>query len=128
MDRALFLFRYIWWHYTSAFKEILALWLNFAWFVTHFFSMPTLLRTLFSPWKRMSDTYQRRGLTYLAETFVFNTFSRVFGACIRTVLLFLGVLALCILVLALIPSLIIWIVLPFISLLFITFGASLLIV
>ncbi len=128
MDRALFLFRYIGWHYSSAFKDILALWLNFAWFVTHFFSMPILLRTLFSPWKRMSDAYQRRGLTYLAETLVFNTFSRIFGACIRIVLLALGILSLCILVLALIPSLIVWIILPFIALLLITFGISLLII
>lgn len=116
MHQLFFPFRYLAWHYSSAFREIVALWLNFAWFVTHFFSMPVHVRTLFAPWKRMNGAYERKGLEYLAETFVFNTISRVLGACVRLVLLVAGTLTLCLLSFLFWVALTVWIFLPFISL------------
>ena len=78
--------------------------------------MSVHVRTFFAPWKRMNGAYERKGLEYLAETFVFNTISRVLGACVRLTLLVGGVVTLCLLSLLLWIALAVWVLLPFISL------------
>ena len=47
MTSPLFILDYLSWHYTRAFRDIGSVWLNFMWFILHFFSMPLFLRTLF---------------------------------------------------------------------------------
>ena len=64
----------------------------------------------------MSDGYERKGLEYLAETLVFNTFSRLLGAFVRLTLLIMGSLTLCVFSVVLWLILIVWTLLPVISL------------
>lgn len=85
---------YVSWHYGRAFKDILIVWTNLLWFITHFFSIPLLLRTLFSPWKRIQETYQRNGMEDYFATIVVNIMTRIVGAFVRLWIILFGLLAL----------------------------------
>jgi hypothetical protein len=125
MRGSLFFFDYLVWHYSRAFRDIGALWFNFAWFITHFFSIPLLFRTLFSPWKRLSDGYTRDGIEKLAETFVFNLMSRVLGFIVRGIFLVIGLTFLVLLTVLLVAFYFVWLFLPMIALFSFVWGLSL---
>ena len=99
MSSSFFILDYLIWHYSRAFRDIVSLWYNVVWFITHFFSIPLLLRTLLSPWKRMTTTREQFGIEDMAQTFVFNLMSRVVGFFVRGVLLLMGFAALLTLIL-----------------------------
>ncbi len=86
---------YFLWHYTTAFKNITHVWLNMLWFMNRLFSVPLLLRTLFSPWKRMTeDEKVGFNLERWAENVVANIMSRIVGAIVRLPIILLGIFAL----------------------------------
>jgi len=114
------------WYYTRGFLDVLAVWFNFMWFITHFFSIPLLLRTLFSPWKRMTDDEKPHSIEAYMEAFVMNVMSRIFGAIIRTTIIFVGMLALCLGVVALGAGLVFWLFAPFILVYSFFYGIALL--
>lgn len=85
---------YLLWHFSRAFLEIFHVWLNFLWFVIHFFSIPQLLKTWFSPWKRITvERGQAWNLEDLAGYIIVNFLSRVIGAIMRTIVITMGVSA-----------------------------------
>lgn len=57
------------------------------------FSFLFLVRTLFSPWKQIRDTYPIKGLniTAISEAFVLNCLSRGIGLLFRVVTIVIGV-------------------------------------
>jgi len=118
---------YLLWHYTRAFKEIFHVWSNFLWFVIHFFSIPQLMRSWFSPWKRMIED---RGNTWnfedLAGFIVIGFFSRLIGFILRTIIIVLGLVALSIVVVAGITTYLFWFVAPFSIILLLGLGITLL--
>lgn len=61
-------------------QDFLNVWSNFLWFIYHFFSMSLLLRTLFSPWRRL-DERSKSGfhLEAFLEKLVSNTVVRAIG-------------------------------------------------
>ena len=82
------------WHFFEVPKEILAIWKNFLLFNLNYFSIPLLLRTFFSPWRRYRE-YQGRGFSigrYL-EVFFANLIFRLLGAIMRSFLIIIGLLA-----------------------------------
>ena len=63
--------------------------------ILHFFSISTLLGTLFSPWKRLKEDY-KKGLD-IAEFFTslaVNILMRILGAIMRSVVILVGLFAL----------------------------------
>lgn len=116
------------WYYTKAIIDMLGVWFNFMWFITHFFSIPLLFRTLFSPWKRMTDTSRSRTIEDFFEAVVMNVMSRVFGAIVRFSLILLGFFALCLGVLGLCIALVCWLFSPLLILFSFCYGISLLFV
>ncbi len=73
---------------------ILKAWRNVVWFAFHYFSLPVLVLTLFSPWRRYSWSY-RGGFSiggYL-EALASNLFSRVIGAAMRVPIIAAGIIA-----------------------------------
>jgi hypothetical protein len=90
-----FLGRYLAWHYTTGLLDCLRLLANFLWFVYHFFSVPVIARTLFSPWRRLSETY-RGGFDpeRAFETFIVNLLMRIFGLIVRVMFLIVATVAL----------------------------------
>ncbi|HEY4510160.1 MAG TPA: hypothetical protein VJC15_04240 [Candidatus Paceibacterota bacterium] len=90
--QTLLLFRYVKWHYLEASKEILKGWGNILWFGFNYFSVLLLIRTFFSPWKKITWDYGR-GFDISRYLFIFssNLVSRVLGAFVRSLLIATGV-------------------------------------
>ncbi len=112
MDRSFFLVDHFAWHYGAALRDIFALWLNAMWFVTHFFSMPLLARTLWAPWKRMTEERHRAGFEDFMVAVIVNTMSRVVGMCVRMTLLIFGLCVLVALSAAVVCWYILWLLIP----------------
>lgn len=119
---------YLLWHYTKAFGEILHVWKNFVWFTLNFFSIPKLLKSFLSPWKRMTE---ERGQTFnfedLASFVIINLISRVIGAVLRTVLIVAGIACLLILMVGIVATYIFWILAPLMIMLCIYYGVMLIV-
>ncbi len=126
MQASYFILDFSLWYYTRAFRDILGVWLNFMWFIVHFFSIPLLLRTLFSPWRRMTDAYERKGLESLMTTFVMNIMTRIFGAIVRTTIIVCGLVVLIFGAILLFVTIALWITMPFLVLYSFFYGISIL--
>jgi hypothetical protein len=85
--------QYIFWQFWESSKDILAGWKNFLKFGLYYFSLPLLLKTLFSPWHRYRWYYPKGfyPLEYL-EVFLSNLISRVLGLILRIFLIISGIL------------------------------------
>ncbi|HEY4512356.1 MAG TPA: hypothetical protein VJH63_01695 [Candidatus Paceibacterota bacterium] len=123
-----FCFSYIFWHYTTAYRELYGVSKNFLWFFYHFFSIGVLARTLFSPWQKLDESY-KKGFNIKAffEVFILNTLMRILGFFIRSFVIVIGVAVLiCVLVLEL-ATFAIWTLLPLIIMFLFISGLRLLI-
>lgn len=107
------LHHYLIWHYGRAFLEIAHVWSNLFWFTYHFFSIPQLLRSYFSPWKRMTE---ERGATFnfedLAGFVVINLISRFIGMLLRTVIIVMGSIALLCVSIGFVVTYVFWVFAP----------------
>jgi hypothetical protein len=86
-------FLWLEWQFFESPRGILKGWGNYLKFNLNYFSVPVLLATFFSPWRRYSLTYGK-GLKpgRYFETFTFNLMSRGIGAFLRLFFIFLGLL------------------------------------
>jgi hypothetical protein len=91
MGLLVFIKDYFSWHYSTALKEGVDIWKNFLWFISQFFSIGLLLKTLFQPFRRMREYYSRGfdPKQYL-ETLAVNTMMRSVGFAVRLAILALG--------------------------------------
>ena len=103
---------YFLWHYTRAFAGILTLWTNLMWFLIHFFSIPVLLKTLFSPLKRVKEEYKGGNVEDYLGAFVVNVMTRVIGALIRIPIILIGLISMFVLCIGLFLFLTFWLVAP----------------
>jgi hypothetical protein len=114
------------WYYTRAFRDIFAVWFNFMWFIVHFFSIPLLLRTLFAPWKRITDESRPKGVEDFLASHLMNGMSRVLGALVRVTVIACGVLFLLLGTLGLFLFVALWVCLPVLSVAALLYGIVLL--
>ncbi len=86
--------------------------------ILKFFSVPILLKTLFSPWKRMSVTNRRPGISLQAsiDEMTFNLTSRVVGFLVRFWLIIASVVVFFLAAISGIIGLIVWLLFPPLSL------------
>jgi len=84
---------WVFWYFFEVPKNIISGWRNFLWFGFNYFSIPLLLKTLFSPWKRYSWSYGRGfDIARYFNVFVSNLISRFLGAAMRIVLISVGII------------------------------------
>lgn len=117
------LFRsYLGWHYSQALVAWWRIYGNGLWFLSHFFSVALLGRTLFSPWRRLAESYPRRlAPEAMAETLVVNLLMRLVGLTIRVIFLSFSFVVLAGTFLLGWIALIVWLFAPFlIAILFFT--------
>lgn len=115
------------WQFLDVPKGILKAWRNFLVFNLNYFSVHILLKTYFSYWRRYSSPY---GGTFEfwknLETFIFNTMSRIMGALLRTFFIIFGIVTEVLIFIIGLMVFIAWLLLPFLLLISLFFGISLL--
>lgn len=126
MELVLLPFAYFRWHYGRALLGWWYLWRNFIWFWFRFFSIADLGRTFFSPWRRLGEGYgQTFNLEKWLESFLVNTLMRLVGIIVKTVILIIWLLAVLGTIISGLLALVVWVLLPVISILSILVGLHL---
>lgn len=120
-----FLLEYGRWHYGDALVSYIRILKNFWWFVVSYFSLPLLLKTLFVPYKRMTEERGSSVSSWL-EAGVINTLSRAVGLIVRVALLLTGFVVLCILTVGGIIGYGLWLLFPLVPSALMIIGAILL--
>jgi ATP-dependent Clp protease ATP-binding subunit ClpC len=102
------------WHYTSGLRYYIRSWLSSFNWISHYFSPLLLLKTLFSPWKRLIviDTSPGFNFQKKFEAFTFNLISRGVGAVVRLGLFFAGIVLITFSFLGGAAGLVFWITVP----------------
>lgn len=86
--------QYLIWYFFDVSMEILKGWGNFLIFNLNYFSIPLLFKTIFSHWRRYKWDYGRGfDISRYLEAFFSNLISRILGAIMRVVLIFIGILS-----------------------------------
>lgn len=86
--------QYLSWQFWEMPKELFLAWQNFLKFNLNFFSVLLLLKTFFSPWRRYKLSYGKGfDVGRYLEAAVSNLIFRILGALIRSVVIFIGLLA-----------------------------------
>ena len=114
-------FSYLVWHYAFAWADLARLYRNLAWFLWNFFSISLLLRTLFSPWRRLREGAQK-DTGGLLGSLIMNTILRFVGFFARVATILFGLASLALLSVAGVAFLVLWPLLPFVLLAFILTG------
>jgi hypothetical protein len=121
------LYDYVAWHYSKALSLLLKNAGNLIWFVWHFFSIPILLATFFSPWHRLQE---ERDETFSFGNFfsiiLMNLILRIVGIIIRVIFISIGLVGIVSLCLLTLVSVVIWILLPVVLVMSIIFAFVLL--
>lgn len=109
---------YLRWHYIKAPKFIVFLIGNYLFFIGHFFSVKLLLKTLFSPWRKLTAQKEKPGINFgdILNVFAFNAISRVLGLIVRTISLFLSLIFFILVLVLGVFILLAWLFIPIITL------------
>jgi len=107
-------FQYLSWQFLDVPKNLLKAWGNFLKFNLNYFSVPLLLKTFFSPWRRYSWSRGRGfDLGKFFEALFSNLISRILGALMRTFLIVFGIIAEAFILVIGLIIILGWIFLPF---------------
>ncbi len=110
-----FFVAYVKWHYGQGLRELFGVTQNFLWFIVHFFSFKLLLKTLFTPWKRLGENYEGGfDLSAFASTFIVNGLMRTVGFVTKTLVLLVGSISYLLAIIFSFFIFIIWVLAPII--------------
>lgn len=103
------------WYYTQGVSYYLDSWSGSINHTLHYFSLGLLLRTLFSPWKKLIEIDKSPGfnLQKKFEIFTFNIISRGIGAVVRMGLFWVGVINVIGIALGGAVGFVFWLIFPF---------------
>lgn len=103
------------WFYSKGLDYYLKTWSDNINWVLHYFSLGLLLKTLFSPWKRLIEEDSGPGFNFQRkfEIFTFNLVSRWVGSMVRIVLFFVGIIAVVVYCVGGAIGFVFWMALPF---------------
>ncbi len=117
--------QYVRWHYTTALVDLGRLWKNILKFIYNFFSIPTLLGSLLSPWERMGDEHRKgESAEDWVKTIIFNTIMRGVGFVVRSMFIVMGIICLALGCLLGIGLYALWILLPVVWFKILLFGIN----
>lgn len=107
---------YFYWHYLERLKDIFLVMSNYVNFWVFFFSIKIILRSLFSPWKKIESVPQKTGFDIViwANNVFFDIVSRVIGFIMRVFLLGFFVICEVITLTIGVVLLVVWLFLPLI--------------
>ena len=103
------------WHFYEMPKFLLGVWKNYILFALNYFSLPILLKSLFSPWRKYKWNYPKGfDVGEFFSTLISNAVSRILGALVRIVLIVIGIIFQIFVVIAGLIIFLLWILIPFI--------------
>lgn len=107
------------WYFSERPHAIVHLYLRFAQAFSETFSFMFILKTLFAPWKSITDEYPKKGfnLEEIAATFFLNLTSRGIGFIFRIVAMVTGLLIQVALLVGFMTYLLVWMLFPIIVIL-----------
>jgi len=115
--------QYLIWQFFDMPRNILRAWRNFLKFNLNYFSVPLLIRSFFSPWRRYSVLYGRGfDIGKYFETLISNLIFRFLGAAMRSFLIIGGLIFEVLIIFAGIIIFLSWLVLPAILILGLWYG------
>jgi hypothetical protein len=121
--------QYVVWHYGQALVLYVRVYRNLNWFVAEFFSLRELTRSLFAPYRRITETPSRRfDLGEWVSAKIINLVSRLLGAIIRLFIITTGIIALCLLAVSSVTGYVAWLLAPLLTYTAIIGGGYLLII
>jgi hypothetical protein len=104
---------YLYWHYTKALVSYIRIYKNFFVFVVQLFSIGELLKSLFSPYKRIVERHETGfDIGLILSDLLINTVSRIIGLIIRLCIILAGLLSVCVLTMLALCLYAIWLVAP----------------
>jgi len=110
------IFQWLSWRFFQMPKKIIGAWKNVLKFYFDYFSIPLLIRTLFSPWRHYAWSYGKSfDLGRYFEVWTSNIISRTIGAILRIVLIAIGLGFEFFLLLIGIMVLLLWFIFPWLS-------------
>ena len=116
-------FQWVFWQFFEVPKNILKAWRNFLKFNLNYFSVPLLLKTFFSPWRRYKVSYGKGfDLGRYSEALFSNLIFRTLGTILRSFLIIIGLLAEIFIIFAGMIIFFSWLVLPALLILGLIFG------
>ncbi len=117
---------YFIWHYGRAIKDLTRIYRNLIVFIFNFFSVPILVVSFFSPWRRMGEEYPERSVEPFDyfSVFLVNLIMRLVGIFMRGIVIVVGMAFTLLLILSYPVALLCWLILPFVVVVifFIGFG------
>lgn len=120
--------QFVIWYYTAALFNFIKISRDFIWFLYHFFSIPILVPTLFSKWKRIGDVRTRKfDIADFLSVFIVNFIMRIVGFFIRSTVVIVGVISLILTVAVEVVFFIAWLFLPIIIIALFVIGMKLMI-
>lgn len=103
------------WHFYEMPKFLLGVWKNYILFALNYFSLPLLLKSFFSPWKKYRWNYPNIvNFGEFVGTFISNVFSRLLGALMRAVLIIVGIVFQVFVIFVGLIIFLLWLLVPFI--------------
>lgn len=118
---------FFYWYYGTVPRLILEAGRGYTRRVYFGFSIPTLARTIFAPWRRDLESGSGVPLGMKFRVLIDNLVSRVFGAVIRVITLMTGLMTTGLLIGALVVGWVLWLGLPFLMLIMLGAGVKVLI-
>ena len=110
------------WQFYEMPKFLFSVWRNYLLFGLDYFSIPLLVKTLFSPWRRYNWVYPKAfDIKEFFNTLISNIFSRILGAMCRIVLIVFGIVVQILIFLIGIIAIVLWLLIPFIIIVSILF-------
>jgi len=109
-----------WWYGTGLYKHVRQVYVGLL-KTADFFSIGLLLKTLFNPFRQISAGVVQGGLPEQFRAFLDRSFSRVFGAFLRTILIAVGLVCLLARLLWSVLIILAWLLLPLAPLIGIVF-------
>lgn len=116
-------FSYIIWHYTRAFIDLLKIWVNILAFLLNFFSFKTIIKTFFSPWHRLGESYSGKVDPFeLFSSLIINILMRLVGIFLRTIILIVSLVVISLAFVLAFLTFIIWLLWPIIIIFSFVYG------
>ena len=112
---AVLLREFVPWYYRERPRQIVKTYHAYARAFLQIFSIFFLLRTLFSPWKAITDVYPARGfnLEAILSVFALNATARLIGAVIRLTTIIFGIFLQMLMLVGVVLWLLVWLLFPF---------------